>query len=857
MLKKIKAYWDKYPDRTAVAVIFSIFAVLVFVTIIIMHKGIVWGSNTDWKSQHFPIPEYFRMRFYETHDIFPDFALQLGSGQNIYNFGYYGIANPLYLPAYALPFVPMSIYIEVLSLSTVIISALMSYKFFKGHFSRKISLVLAIMFLCSGGIFYHSHCQIMFMNYFPFLLAMLFVCRKKDSVKSTFLMMILAYCIMCCSFYFSIGSFAAVGLYMVYLEIEKNGKFSLKSAWMSCWRKIAGAALGCLISAHFLLPTLSAILSGRDKTNQKSALWKMLIPQINFTTILYSGYSLGFTAVGVIGAIYLLKNGRIQDKFLSASLLCCAVFPMINYTLNAGMYIDGKVFIPLMPVMLLICGAFLSSEKFIKKDIKISLIIYAVMIGISIFYITTKKYFIPIYICECVIVIALMIFVLKKKKEYLLQYYCIAVSFIICISIGCGDNLIESSQIKDFYKNETKTEVARVLDSDTELYRFSDCIPDDIYVNRIFSMEYLSTNSYSSVNNPYFREFRLKHSLSENRVRNTAVQNQPYSVVFNSLMGCRYRIAPADMRMYGEDIVSDSGKYTIFKNNYAMPMGYASSDLMSEEEFYALPDELKAEALLENIIVPEKNAEGIIPHLTEPIEADMTELMNDPNITYENGTYTVKADDQFNLSVGLEEPVKDKFIIILAKADNRIGNRSQQRDVSLTINGVKNKLTNPNWKYNNKNYNFTYVISSDEPIERLDMTFTKGYYSISDIRIFTLDASVLDSAMDNKDALEINRSESLGDTISGKINVTSDGWFNMSLPYDKGFNITVDGNDTEYFKTNTAFIGFPISSGEHEIKIEYEAPMKKEGIVVSITAAALAVIFLFTLSINKNKRKDN
>lgn len=857
MLKKIKAYWEKYPDRTAVAVIFSIFAVLVFATMIIMHKGIVWGSNTDWKSQHFPIPEYFRMRFYETHDIFPDFALQLGSGQNIYNFGYYGIANPLYLLAYALPFVPMSIYIEVLSLSTVIISALMSYKFFKGHFSRKISLVLAIMFLCSGGIFYHSHCQIMFMNYFPFLLAMLFVCRKKDSVKNTFLMMILAYCIMCCSFYFSIGSFAAVGLYMVYLEIEKNGKFSLRSAWLSCWKKIAGAALGCLISAHFWLPTLPAILSGRDETSQRPALWKMLIPQINFTTILYSGYSLGFIAVGVIGAIYLLKNGRIQDKFISASLLCCAVFPIINYTLNAGMYIDGKVFIPLMPVMLLICGAFLSSEKLIKKDIKISLIIYAVMIGISIFYITTKKYFILIYICECVIVIALMIFVLKKKKEYLLKYYCIASSLIICISIGCGDNFIESFKVRDFYKNDTKAEVAEVLDSDTELYRFSDCIPDDIYVNRIFSMEYLSTNSYSSVNNPYFREFRLKHSLSENRVRNTAVQNSPYNVIFNALMGCRYRIAPADMRMYGEDIVSDSGKYTIFKNKYALPLGYASSDLMSEDEFYALSDELKAEALLENIIVPEKSAEGIIPHLTEPIEADMTELMNAPNITYENGTYTIKADDQFDLSVGLEEPVKDKFIIILAKADNRIGNRSQQRDVSLTINGVKNKLTNPNWKYNNKNYDFTYIISSDEPIERLDMTFTKGYYSISDIRIFTLDASVLDSAMNNKDALEINRSESLGDTVSGKINVTSDGWFNMSLPYDKGFNITVDGNDTEYFKTNTAFIGFPISSGEHEIKIEYEAPMKKEGIAVSITAAALTVIFLLALSINKNKRKDN
>lgn len=857
MLKKIKAYWGKYPDRTAVAVIFSIFAVLVFATMIIMHKGIVWGSNTDWKSQHFPIPEYFRMRFYETHDIFPDFALQLGSGQNIYNFGYYGIANPLYLPAYALPFVPMSIYIEVLSLATVIISALMSYKFFKGHFGRKTSLVLAIMFLCSGGIFYHSHCQIMFMNYFPFLLAMLFVCRKKDSVKNTFLMLILAYCIMCCSFYFSIGSFVGVGLYMVYLEIEKNGKFSFKSAWLSCWRKIVGAAFGCLISAHFWLPTLSAILSGRDETSRRPALWKMFIPQINFTTILYSGYSVGFTAVGVIGAIYLLKNGRLQDKFLSVSLLCCAVFPIINYTLNAGMYIDGKSFIPLLPVMLLICGAFLSSERLIKKDIKISLVIYAVMIVISTFYITTKKYFILIYICECMIVIAFTIFVLKKKKEYLLKYYCIASSLIICISIGCGDNFIESFKVRDFYKNDTKAEVAEVLDSDTELYRFSDCIPDDIYVNRIFSMEYLSTNSYSSVNNPYFREFRLKHSLSENRVRNTAVQNSPYNVIFNALMGCRYRIAPADMRMYGEEIVSDSGKYTIFKNNYALPLGYASSDLMSEEKFYSLPDELKTEALLSNIIVPERNSSGIEPHLTKQISADMSQLMNNDNISFENGKYMIRADDQFGLSLKLEEAVEDKFIVFLAKADNRYGKLSKQKDITVGINGVKNKLSNPNWKYNNKNYDFTYVISSDEPIEMLDMTFTKGYYSISDIRIFTLDASVLDSTMDNKDAFEINRSGSLGDTVSGKINVTSDGWFNMSLPYDKGFHITVDGNDTEYFKTNTAFIGFPISSGEHEIRIEYEAPMKKEGIAVSVTAAALAVIFLLVLSVIKNKCKDN
>ncbi len=855
MLKKIKAYWNKYPDRTAAAIICTVFAVLVGITMVIMHKGIVWGSNTDWKSQHFPIPEYFRMRFYETHDIFPDFAMQLGGGQNIYNYGYYGIANPLYIPAYALPFVPMSVYIQVLSLLTVIVSALMGYKFFKGHFSRKISLILAIVFLCSGGMFYHSHCQIMFMNYMPFLMAMLFVCRKKDSALNTFLMLILAYCIMCCSFYFSIGSFAAVGLYMVYLEMEKNGKFSLKSAWLSCWRKIAGAALGCFAAAHFWLPNLAAIMAGRDETNRKPSFLKILIPQVNFTTILYSGYSLGLTSVAVIGAVYLLKNGRIQDKFISGSLICCAVFPIINYTLNAGMYIDGKVFIPLLPIMLLICGAFLSFEDYKKKDIKLSLAVTAVMMGISVFYITTRKYYIPIFIFDCLLSLAVISYSLKKKKEYLLQYYCIVSALVICISNGYGESFIESSKIKEFYKNEAASQVEDILDSDTEMYRFADCIPDDIYVNRIFSMEYLSTNSYSSANNSYFREFRLKHSLSENRVRNTAVQNQPYNVVFSALMGCRYRIAPSENRTYGEEAVSNSGRFAVFRNNYAFPLGYASADLMSEDEFHALSDEFKAEALLSNIVVPEKDCNGIKPCLTEQIDVDMTGLVNNPNISYENEKYMIRADDQFSLSVELEKAVEDKLIIILAKADNRYGKLSKQKDIAVTINGVKNKLTNPNWKYNNKNYDFTYVLSCAEPVEKLDMTFTKGYYSLSDIRIFTLDAAVLDSAMDNKDAFEINRSESLGDTITGKINVTADGWFNMSLPYDKGFNITVDGKNTEYFRTNTAFIGFPISSGEHAINIEYEAPMKKEGQIAFVIAAAAAIVFLLVSLFTERRKK--
>ena len=46
----------------------------------------VFGAKVDWISQHSVIPDYFRKQFYATGKLFPEFAMNLGGGQNIYNY---------------------------------------------------------------------------------------------------------------------------------------------------------------------------------------------------------------------------------------------------------------------------------------------------------------------------------------------------------------------------------------------------------------------------------------------------------------------------------------------------------------------------------------------------------------------------------------------------------------------------------------------------------------------------------------------------------------------------------------------------------------------------------------------------
>ena len=78
----------------------------------------------------------------------------------------------------------------------------------------------------------------------------------------------------------------------------------------------------------------------------------------------------------------------------------------------------------------------------------------------------------------------------------------------------------------------------------------------------------------------------------------------------------------------------------------------------------------------------------------------------------------------------------------------------------------------------------------------------------------------------------------------------NDGYFTLSIPYDKGFKIKVDGQKVDYEMVNTSFIGFPISEGEHHIEIEYEAPFKKIGMSLSIFGFICYFIIIY-----KQKKK--
>ena len=162
--------FQKHKGQAFVPYLLLILLTILFCYLFCTKYGI-FGSKVDWISQHSVFPDYFRQQFYETGKLFPEFAANIGGGQNIYNFAYYGLFSPLFLPSYALPFVKMSDYVMGMSFCCLLSSVLLLYHWLRTrNFSVKISFCSTLIFLLAGPVIHQSYSQIMFINYMPFLL---------------------------------------------------------------------------------------------------------------------------------------------------------------------------------------------------------------------------------------------------------------------------------------------------------------------------------------------------------------------------------------------------------------------------------------------------------------------------------------------------------------------------------------------------------------------------------------------------------------------------------------------------------------------------------------------------------------
>ena len=103
---------------------------------------------------------------------------------------------------------------------------------------------------------------------------------------------------------------------------------------------------------------------------------------------------------------------------------------------------------------------------------------------------------------------------------------------------------------------------------------------------------------------------------------------------------------------------------------------------------------------------------------------------------------------------------------------------------------------------------------------------------------------------------DVMTTESLtGSSMEGTIDVSEDGLFYTSIPYEEGWTAVVDGKEVEITPVGGSLLAFPLLKGSHEIKLYYYPKGFWPGFVVTaICLLTFAGLCAYTYIIKKKKK---
>lgn len=834
---------------------------------LVLPKGAIFGSQGDWISQHLAIAEQFRSAFYETGRLFADVSL-LGAGSNSYDFSYYGFLRPDILISLFLPSVPMELVISGYAIFELAAGAVLCYFWLARRLEKRFFALLGGILYACATCFYHAHHQIMFVNYMPFLiLALLGVDRLLERGKAGLLALSLLL-VYLHSYYFS----PAVLMVCLVYFMQRSADFDWGGMCKSpVWRKKALSFVWAVVisigmAAVLLLPTGLDLLSTKKDAGGPVSFGEIFSIQLSLKSLLHHPYGCGMTVL----SLYTLFLGirRRKTRLLSIFLLLCLTVNILPYIMSGFLYVNYKVLIPLVPLLTLLCVSALEQISCGKERHSLPCALCCLVPMVF-----TED---PKALAADAALAAAALYLAGRKALYTKRLFAYLPYLLLCVfpaflyvSVGRGDHYIMADDNRQSMFSQEELEGARM----DPAYRF-DCLIEPYANANVQPLADMGkTSMYSSVTDVRYADFYYNIMRNPIRVRNRVALMTDGNPFFSYLMGIRYVQTKQDFLPWGYQEIARKKEAVLAERLDVLPIAYGSSSWMAEEEFEKLAFPYYLEALMQYTIVPRtlaaadgneemgeitsgegKQADAAISS-QEFMEGTKTELVRSEDLLSEGilktlegyrntvsctpegeGFYRMDVKEKTTVSLPFSKKLQDCVLIASFQVESPEGD-----EITIDINGIRNKLSGKGAPYPNENHTFTYFISGNEGIDGLEITLFPGNYTVSKIQAWNMDCSV----WGNLDAHRISFGlQEDGALLDGKSSIAQDTCLVTSFPFRKGYRAYVDGEEAVAVPVNKGFVGFLLPAGEHEIRIEYTPPGKAAGMAISLFSFAVFGLWL-------------
>lgn len=744
---------------------------LVCIALVLLLTSNVFGNTIDWYSQHVVIADALRHAIRSEGTLFPTYMKQLMGGGNIYHFSYYGYLRPDILIGALLIKVNMQTIIIAYSVLMMTLSVICCYIFLRQHTDDENICIFVSLLVLLSSIFFHSHKQIMFVNYMPYLFLALISIEKKNFVAFT----LCGSMIVLHSYFYCIGCFIVCFIYLLYRYPQE-------------WKKLfISYVLIVLLTAILTIPTLYIILMN-GKSGAPTQLSSLFIPSLNLKGLLYSKYGCGLTYISYI--LLVLALGDKQLRKLSIVTLVSFYCPLVWFIMNGFLYARSKIMLVFIPIVAYIMCMMLVKIK--EGDVKLSK--YAVILLII------PLFFIDYPVSALIDCLFASLLLLQKRKQVLYAYLVVP---MLVVSFINGPS--------SFYKPKKSEKNVSQLVRRNKMHTVADLTTRQ-NVNQTHGNILKRVSGYTSTNNKHYNEFLFDTLRIPVPTNNRVAQNDTDNIFYLKTLGIDTVISERNAP-YGYSLKDQDKNVKLYQSNTALPQAYATSELMSEKQFKKLSYPYTLDTLVNCAIVNKGNTH----YQSQFVEED-------PGFEKK---YHIK--NKVNKEITLKRQTNNEIVVL----ECDVVNNKPLKGISMSVNGMKNKLASITNPYYHPHTHFTFVTTSNQ----LKVSLSKGNYIIKNIKMHTLPASALHQQVD---PLETKKTSHV---LEGKINVSKDGYFITRIPYEKGYTMYIDNKKVNAEKVNQAFLGCRISKGTHQIKITFTPPGYTLACIISTIGVILLALF--------------
>lgn len=813
----------------------------------------------------------FKQLIYENYTSGnPFYSFQLGLGGGIYGqLGYYYSTNLYFLVTIGAVYLLELLHIietpnvlfwaQLIVFSSIvrmtIVTLLTTYVFRYFSLQTVPALVGAALYGSSAIYFRHVVYWEFFADAFLFVPLLIFGVEKiiREQKPSWFVFAVSL--TLFNNFYFAYITLLFIGMYILIRWLIPQSDFETNKAKQSKLFILSGG-LGFGIASIGFIPSVYAYLHNyRPSFNQERPNFDLSDNMLlDSRTFLLSGMVILFIFV-----FHLYKN-RLFRLFatLTVMFILFHFSPLMGSVFNGfsaprnrfefiGYFVAGG---------LVACG--IQFRSWIKKSsiymsVILSIILYSLFALFDKTYSLENVFDYYMVFQAVLMIISFVLIGLNRKK---LAY----IGFISILLVNAGmmnvyqydklyiaGNINKTTQAYIQSENYASEEQMQLIEKVNELDRFHriEWKGMDDRNNTPLIQGFNGTSVYSSILNEYVL-YWYYHHLEIDMKRESISRYSGFGDRANlySLMGTNYlMVHKGDNRNvpYGFVPYIETGDYQMYRNTNPLPFARTSSKVYSEESLKDSSIVRREHAMLDGIILENPKTD------TAKIKS-LPNLMNQVNIENIRSTYSEVdlevTGDTGGINLNLSSlPANTKDLYVSFHLKNKVKSAPW---FPLHVNNFKTSRKSRESFYRTGIYDITIRVPKKETIS---IRVPKGSYELTELELYAENYEALERASQSKTqqrVININ-----GNKVHINIeNAQNDGYLAIPVPYEKGWNVTVNGENKEILKANYAFLGVELEKGKNDIKFTYYPPYFTWVTALSILSFLLSVIWI------KRRRKD-